>query len=235
MRIPLVPVDPDRDQARTWLEEELARPGYTTERSLVSRVLEWIGDRLPSLDLPGQLPAWTAWVALAVVLVAALAVIAFGTRDRWRKASLADRRASPGAVLEEELTARDYRDRARSAMAAGDLDAALVDSYRAVAAGAVERTLLDDRPGRTAHEVALDLAAPFPAFAAELGVAGDRFDAVRYGDHHATAAQARDMAELEARLAAERPVTAPAPVATVPTAPSVPLTSQPFHPSGDTR
>ena len=83
MRIPLVPVDPDRDQARTWLEEELARPGYTTERSLVSRVLEWIGDRfdelLDWLDSLGQgvagVPSWVLPVLLVVVAVVVLVLV----------------------------------------------------------------------------------------------------------------------------------------------------------------
>lgn len=199
------PLDPDRELARRWMQDELDRPGYSTSRSWVSRALEWISERLPSLDLPGQLPAWTAWVALAAVLVAAVALIAFGMRRRWRRASLTDSRPAPGAVLEEALSAADYRARADAALARGDHDAALVDRYRAIAAGAVERTLLDDRPGRTAHEVAVDLSPVFPAVTGALAMAADRFDEVRYGEGRADAGQARAMADLDQRLAATRP------------------------------
>ena len=200
------PIDPDREQARTWLADELARPGYLTQESWVERAWRWLLDRLPSLELTGQLPGWVTWVALATVLVAAVAVIAFGTRGRWRQASMAVLPGPRGPVLEEDLTAAAYRERAAAALARGDHDAALVDAYRALTASAVERTLLDDRPGRTAREVAADLSPGFPEVASELETAAGRFDEVRYGDHHATAASAREMAALDARLSAARPL-----------------------------
>lgn len=211
MRTQGPPLDPDRDLARRWLEEELERPGYSTSRSLVSRIWGWITDRLPSLDLPGQLPGWTTWAALAAILLAALAVIAFGARRRWRQRTLTDRPSPTGAVLEEDLGAEDYRTRAADALARGDHDAALVDAYRAVATQAVERGLLDDRPGRTAHEVALDLSPVFPAEGRVLSGAADEFDAVRYGDQHSSAARAQEMLELDRRLARTRPALAATP------------------------
>ncbi|MFK5634573.1 MULTISPECIES: DUF4129 domain-containing protein [unclassified Ornithinimicrobium] len=199
-----VPVDPDRDQARAWLEEELARPGYQLRESFVVGAWTWVQDRLPSLGPVGALPAWTTWVVLGVVLGAVLAVLTFAQRDRWRRAALTAR--STGSVLDEEgLRAEDYRTRATAALVAGDHDAALLDGYRAIAAGAVERTLLDDRPGRTAHEVALALEPVFPVDAAPLAAAADRFDAVRYGDGRARPEDARQVLDLGGRLTATRP------------------------------
>lgn len=119
---------------------------------------------------------------------------------------MALRERPTGAVLEDpHLTARDYRDRAERAWRSGDWDAALLDSYRALAASADERTLLDDVPGRTAHEIALALATPFAEHAPALGDAADRFDDVRYGDRHATREQAERVRSLDSTLARTRP------------------------------
>ncbi|GGK64774.1 DUF4129 domain-containing protein [Ornithinimicrobium pekingense] len=200
------PVDPDRDEARRWLEEELRAPDYEVRESLVLRVWRWVSDHLPYLDLPGRLPGWAAWALLGVVLLAAAAVVLFAARDRWRRGALAA--AGPrGAVLEETgVTAAQYRRRADAAAAAGNCAAALLDAYRAIAAGAVERTLVDDRPGRTAHEVSLVLAPVLPREAGALAAAADAFDAVRYGTHRPSAGEVATVIELERRVASARPV-----------------------------
>lgn len=214
--LPLVPVplapplDPDRDEARRLLQDELGSGEYQLRESLVSRVWRWFTDLFSGLNLPGQLPTWATWVVLGLVLVAVLAVLAFAGRDRWRRGRLAGRGAS-GAVLDgPRRTAAEHRSLAQEALAAGRWDTTVVEGYRAVAVEAVERTLLDDRPGRTAHEVALGLGPVFPAEGSALGRAADAFDAVRYGRHRADAEQARAVLELQARLSSARPALAEA-------------------------
>ena len=61
-----------------------------------------------------------------------------------------------------------------------------------VASGAVERTLLEDAPSLTAHEIAGRLGSTFPEQAQDLRAAADRFDAVAYGDEPASRADAED-------------------------------------------
>ncbi|MGD8148524.1 DUF4129 domain-containing protein [Ornithinimicrobium sp. Y1694] len=200
--------DPDRDEARDWLRGELARPGYDQRESVVERVRRWFTELIPDLPLgSGALPSWFTWVFLAGILLAAVALVAFTTRARWRRAALDARQGTrSGAVLEgRRLTAADYRARARAALDTGDHDAAVLDGYRALTAHAIERTLLDDRPGHTAHEVAVSLGPVFPDRAPDLTWAADRFDAVRYGDRRADAAEARAMLELDTALADLRP------------------------------
>ncbi|AXH97726.1 DUF4129 domain-containing protein [Ornithinimicrobium avium] len=202
-----VPVDPDREEARRLLEEELSGPGYELHESFVARAWRWVADHLPALDLPARLPSWAAWAVLAGVLLVALAVVLFAARDRWRRPGPG--RAAGGAVLDGAgLPAAAYRRRAADAAAAGNHADALLDAYRAVAAGAVERALLDGRPGRTAHEVAVDLAQVFPQEAFALARAADRFDAVRYGAAAVGAEEASRVVELDRRLVAARPVPA---------------------------
>lgn len=199
------PLDPDRDQARRLLQDELTRGDYQLQESWVSRAWRWFTDLFSGFGGAGPLPGWVTWVLLALVLVAVLAVLAFATRDRWRTGRLAHRGAA-GAVLEGPArAAAEHRAEAAQALTAGDHDRAVLEAYRAVAAGALERTLLDQRPGRTAHELATGLAPVFPELREELLGAADAFDAVRYGDHRATPEQARHVVDLDARVDAARP------------------------------
>ncbi|WP_298890485.1 DUF4129 domain-containing protein [uncultured Serinicoccus sp.] len=198
-------VDPDRDEARRWLQEELDAGDYRLEVPWWLRLWRWVTDRLPDPAALGPLPPWTTWVVLAAVVVAVLAVALFVTRDRWRTGRLAPA-GRAGAVLGgRRRSAADYRDAARAALQAGRADEAVLEAYRAIAAGATERTLLEDRPGRTAHEVAVELGHVFATHAASLQRAGDTFDAVRYGGHRVDTDQARTVVDLDAALAAARP------------------------------
>ncbi len=196
------PLDPSSEQARQWVRDELAGGQYVTRPSVWQRLLEWLLDLFGGGTGPGLLPGWTvALVVVAVLAVVALVVV------RLVRPETSIRRAgrTPGAIDDEGLSAADYRARAREATGRGDWDTALLDAYRAIAAGAVERTLLAELPGRTAHEVAVDLAPIFPDHGAALSRAAASFDDVRYGHRPTTREQAAATAELETVLQQTRP------------------------------
>lgn len=211
-------LDPDRDEARRLLEEELASGGYRVRESVVERILDRLAELLPSPGLTGTLPGWASWAVLAGVLVAVLAVLTRAARDRRRQAALGRRTPDAAVLPDRPLTATAYRERAARALAAGEPDTALLDAYRAVAAEVDGRGWLPDRPGRTAHELAAELGARVPDLAGDLAAAADRFDAVRYGDAHVTADQARAVLDLGPRLDRSdvRPGPAPGPRPAVP-------------------
>ncbi|MBR7743537.1 DUF4129 domain-containing protein [Phycicoccus sp. BSK3Z-2] len=198
------PLDPTSDEARAWLERELSSGVYTPRPGLLERIREWL-DELFSATGGGSLPAFVLPVVLVLaVAVAVLVLLAVLRRDVGRASG-----ASGGGVLDvPDVPADTLRDRAVAALRAGDWDTAVLDGLRAVARRAVERVVLDDAPGRTAHEVAQDLARRFPDEATALAAAADAFDAVRYGDVRATRERAEHVVALEDRLASARPVTA---------------------------
>jgi Domain of unknown function (DUF4129) len=204
-------LDPTPDQARAWLDQELHRSGY--QDPWLDSVLRWIGDHLGALldgvsNLAGVSPVITGLMALAVIALLAWVL------PRVRRESVA---AGGGAVLEDlRITPRTYRDRAAKAFEDGRYDDAVLDGFRAIAKDMSDRTLLADAPGRTAHEVSLALAQPFPGHTGRLAQAANLFDAVRYGHRGATADQATEVQRLDAELVRTRPTLATSPLQDLP-------------------
>lgn len=198
---PLVAVRPDPDQARSWVERELSRPEY--QRSLRERFLTWLGDLWDSLtNVTVHASPWsTAAVVVLVVGMVTLVLVVGGRLRREPSASRAD-----GGVLPDRQSSPDeHRAAALAALEAGDPELALVEAFRAVASRALRRGLLDDRPGLTADELAVDLGPVFPALAGSLTRAATLFDLVFYGDQPAGPLDARSVLDLDDALGAARP------------------------------
>jgi hypothetical protein len=195
------PLDPTSPQARQWLEDELRKGIYHEQKGLLERIQDWLTQLLSGTG-GGSLAGWTIWVAVAVIVaVVALVVVRSLHAERRMTAPSRD------GVLDGPIrTAAEHRAAAARSLDAGDADTAVLEAYRALTRSAIERTLLDDLPGRTAHEVAVALGPVFPASASSLAIAADTFDAVRYGRRAASPESARDVIALDADLARTRPV-----------------------------
>lgn len=199
-----VPVVPDAETARRWVETELSDPIYHDRPSLLEMLLTWVGERLQeisgaALDLDARTAALVVGGIALVVALVALAVAGPVRRARRAQASV--------AVLADDVRSRD------ELLAAADLaaregrwTAAVLDRFRALLRGLEDRALLDVRPGRTAHEAAEEGARVLPACAEDLHRAGRLFDDVCYGSVPAGPDDDTWMRELDARVAAGRPI-----------------------------
>lgn len=194
------PLDPTSPQARQWLEDELRKGIYSEQKGVLQRIWEWLLSLLSGTG--GGLPAWTVWVAFALIVAVVALVLLLSLRAERRMTG--QRRA--GVLDGPVRTAAEHRAAAARALEGGDADTALLEAYRAIARSAIERTLLDDLPGRTPHEVAVELGPVFPASTGALASAADAFDAVRYGRRAARLDSARDVIALDTALARTRPV-----------------------------
>jgi hypothetical protein len=195
-----VPVEPDRETAHGWLLEELSRPEYSTQPSLLERLLQWLGDLFDGLTLgEGRFPLAFVLVVV-VVLVAAIAWWVAGPVRLTRR-----RRGSVVVLDGDERTAAELRASADAAAARGDWSAAVLDRFRALVRSLEERVVLDDRPGRTAQEAAHDAAARLPVVAAELHGAAGLFDDVCYGTLPAGPDDDRRLRDLDERVRGLRP------------------------------
>ena len=209
-------VRPDPDQARAWLEGELARPEY--RRSLLERFVSWLGDvwdRLTGVTARSSALSTAAAIVLLVLLLVLIAVVA--TRLRREPAVRRD-----GAVLlnAAATSPEEHRVRAETALHEGRFDDALVEAFRALASRSLRRGLVEERPALTAHELAADLTVAFPDHVPRLAGAADLFDRVFYGHQQATADDATGVLALDDALRTARPASrtpsGPGPVPAVP-------------------
>ncbi|CAL8972229.1 MAG: hypothetical protein BGO38_13085 [Cellulomonas sp. 73-145] len=199
------PVRPDGPTAQRWAREELLDPVYHQQQSLLSRFLSWLGHLFSGMHgaaLPPRGALLAAAVGLAVLVVAGLWVTGPVRRSR---------RTRPEAVLAaaDGRTAAELRAAADAAAVAGDFSTAVAERFRSLARGLEERAVLDERPGRTADEVARDAGEVLSAVATDLLRAGRLFDDVVYGGRTARRADDDELrATDDAVRAARRTVSA---------------------------
>lgn len=209
-----IPVVPDGDTAREWARQELADPIYHQRESLLDVIWRWLQERFAETqDALGNVDARYAALALgAVVIIGVLIALAVtGPVRRARRAG----RDSTEVFVDDQRTAAELRASADALAAAGRWSEAVLDRFRAILRSLDERAVLDDRPGRTAHEAASEAAIALPSCAADLNRAGRLFDDVCYGDVHATADDDARLREVDARVRSTRPVAPSTPVETL--------------------
>ncbi|WP_426996361.1 DUF4129 domain-containing protein [Pseudarthrobacter sp. N5] len=198
------PVVPGSDEARRWAREELSKPEYrNAEPGWLDTAWKQLMDWLHSLDgsgtgLDGTVAAPLVGVAVAVLVGIAIVL----ARPR-----LNARRRPPSEVFDAGITVSSagYRARAAAAAARQDWRAAVVEQFRAVVRAAEDRDILDPRPGRTADEMAAQLAGAFNPAAGPLNEAAHVFDAVRYGGADADSGDYVAMVGLDHLLASLKP------------------------------
>ena len=197
------PVDPDAETAQRWAQDELARAEYHTGPSLMQRLLGWLSEQLSRMQ-DTTVAAGPGPLLLVAAIIAAVVAVAFVVAGPVRR-SRAARSAGGDVLLDDARTAEQIRAAALAAAAAGDLALATAEWFRALVKGLEERTLLDERPGRTADEAATAAGARLPGLARELADAATTFDAVVYGRREVGADDEARMRALEHRVQQVRP------------------------------
>lgn len=203
-----VPVEPDAEEARRWATEELARDVYSTEPGLLQRAWEWFVRQLEQL-LSFEVAAPPNLVPVIVVLgVAVLLVVALYLAGPVRRRRAAATGRGSNAVFDDSTaTSGDLTRSADDAARRGSWDDAVLMRFRAIIRALDERTILDDRPGLTAHEASSTAAARLPTCGPGLLWAGRLFDDVCYGSvraHREQDARLRELADDVARARPER-------------------------------
>lgn len=176
------PLAPSADEARRWLQEELAKPRYSGARpGLVDRLATAFSDWLDSLRFGGVSGSPALLLVVLLALVIAGLVVLFGIYGLPRL----NRRSTRADALfgdDDTRPARDLRASAERAAAEGDFDLAVVETYRALARALSERGLVATSPGTTAHSFAIRAAVVFESRRASILDAARVFDGVRYLD-----------------------------------------------------
>ena len=185
-----------RDGARADARRELAKAIYhryddpwpVRAFNAVSHLIQRLLDEVAKHSPGGGAGAAALLVALAVVLVAL----------RWRLGPLGRTVRLARPVLEDTTTtAADYRLEAAAAAADGRWADAIVARMRALARGLEESGLLAARAGRTADELAAEVALDRPDAAALVARAARVFDEVAYGGRPGTGIGYADVSEAD--------------------------------------
>ncbi len=196
-------LDPSRGTARDWALQELADPAYATARpGWAQRLAGWLLRHLQLVQLPGAPGRGLGLVLLVAVLALLVALVL------WRVGGLragVARRARAAVLDDVRRTAAEHRRLADAAAAAGRFDEAVRERFRAVTRALEERVVLDERPGRTAAEVAAEAGLALPGSAAALRAGARVFDDVTYGGRPGTPDADRGLRALDEQVAAERP------------------------------
>jgi hypothetical protein len=193
-----------RDEGQRLARQELSR-GIYHQVSVSQDVINAIGSFVRRIfdDLSQATPggSWSvvALVGLAVVIVA---VVAARIGPLAGPARRPDPLTDPGA---RALSARQLREAAEASAATGDYSAAILQRLRAVAASCEERGILVPDVGRTADELATQVALRLPGQRAELAAAAALFDQIRYGDGVGTSDGYQRLCQLDAAVGRAEP------------------------------
>ena len=202
------PLNPDPETARRWLDTELARPEYLDRPSLWQELQRWLLRHVPSGDdIPGGSITGSIIVVTLLLLTVVVIVLSVG---RWR-AGRVERGRSTEIFEDPSRSAAEHRGSAQAALADGEYADCILESFRALARGLQERTIIADRPGLTAAEVSVEASKVFPQLQLDLESAARTFNEVIYGDVVAARADAETALRLEGRVAAMKPDHAPTP------------------------
>jgi Domain of unknown function (DUF4129) len=169
-----------RDGARAAARRELSKGIYHRDDEpwplrVFNAVQRWLDHLMHSVSrhAPG------GGAGALALLLAAIALVAFVW---WRVGFVRRTTSVPGAVLGgRPRTSDDLLRDAEAAAAAGQWGDAVIARMRALATAVEERGLVDPRPGRTADELAAEVAAALPVAAGAMRSAATAFDAVAYG------------------------------------------------------
>lgn len=196
------PLDPGRDEARRWAWNELSDPIYSRHQpGWAERAVLWFWHTLQNLELPAG-PGGTSGLLILVALVVLVVLVVWLRAGPLRGPAA---RAAGQPVLHGVVrTAAEHRALADEAARQGRWEVAVAERFRAVVRQLEQRGLIDELPGRTAHEVAEDVGAALPTLSPDLHEGARLFDDVRYGSRTATAEHDATLRALDARIASTR-------------------------------
>jgi len=206
---------PEPGAIRDRAGEILGRSEFHRHKSLVQRILDWIGDQLSRFRFgAGHGPGWFGDL-IGVLLVAGAIVLVIVLVRSLRPTRSID--ALDEVTVEETASwgAERWRREAERLEAAGRWRDALRARYAELVRTLVDERVLDDVPGRTTGEYRTELAEARPDAADAFALVTDLFEAAWYGgaatgpDELARARQAAVVVIERARARDLQPVAAP--------------------------
>ena len=196
-----------RDRAR----ELLSRDEFKDQTTVLERVLDWIGDHLPSPPSASDAGNGGSGLVGNIVLLAVLAALVYAlirVARAIRRYPRTSRPDEPVLDVEDRRSARSWRREAEELEAAARWREAMLARYRELVTGLVDQHLLADVPGRTSGEYRLEYASVRPGDADEFTEATDLFERAWYGAEPTGPQENQRFRELSANVLAAKVVDA---------------------------
>lgn len=193
------PVEPDSDEARRLLLDELSKPQYAAaEPTWFDRLAQAVWEWITSIRLEGATVEFGLMALIIAVIIGVIvaAFLIFGVPRMRRRSAV----TGPLFGVDERRTAEQLRAAARAAASAGDWDTAIEEHFRAIARALQERTVFTPAPGTTAQGFARAATGAFPEHALALRDAATAFDDVRYLEHKGAREQYEALVVLDRTL-----------------------------------
>ncbi|GAA3391571.1 DUF4129 domain-containing protein [Cryptosporangium minutisporangium] len=201
-----LPTEPyPRQPSAEEAEEELSKQIYQDEKpTLLERMFESLMEQLQrGLDnAQGVSPGGGTGLLIFVLLIIAVVAVLIWRFGLPGRTATVRRKTDP---VTPTRSATEHDARADAFAAEGRWAEAVRERLRGVVAGLVARDLVDNRPGRTAHEVAGQAGQVLPTVAADLVAAAELFAEIWYGERTATAEHDQRMRTIATRVAEARP------------------------------
>jgi len=206
MHLAGIPLDPDADTAREWVEHELEKNVYHgVDQGWLTRLASWLNGIFDHINL-GTGSSFSTGISgglvALILLVALLGLLGYVIVGPLRRSH---RVRTSARVFDDDLRTQAQMDSAaRSAAAAGDWDLAVMERFRAIVRQAEQDEAVAVVPGMTAYEFVTHAAEAAAPLASDLLWAGDLFDGVRYGHASGTPAAFERLGTLARAMSSRR-------------------------------
>jgi hypothetical protein len=176
----------DPERVRDLADEILSRPQYRWDdrhRSILDRIGDWLADQLGRLAAPfgvSAVPVWLGWIVLAL-LVGLVVALVYRSRTGRRRRPRPGRDPSDRVVISQADVEVDWAAEADRNEDAGRWRDGLRCRYRALVGELATRGVVGDLVGRTAGELAREVAANRPGAAEPFASATELFESAWYG------------------------------------------------------
>jgi hypothetical protein len=199
-----VPVDLGRDAAAELARRELAKQAYQRDEDWLTAAGRWVVEHLAELldRAASASPGGYLGLLVALALLVAVAVVVrLGTGPLARST-----RATPLLEAGRPVSAAEHRAEAARSAQAGRWAEAVRARLRALATDLAERGVLEDRPGRTADELATEVARALPSCERAVRAAVRVFDETWYGGRAASSSSYDTVARADDLVRATQPM-----------------------------
>lgn len=196
------PLTPDVEEAATWAREELSKPEYRHNKSILGTIIDSIIDMLSNISVRPFSPGAPIMAILVSLILIGLIILLTIFISGWLNphSQIASEASADGEIFEDSRTRIQYLQTSSDAAHREDWYTACVEMFRAVVKQLNSRGVVTIIPGLTATEAMTQASLKFPQIAPDLQWAAASFNRIRFGKWDADEETYRRLLALDEQL-----------------------------------